>query len=84
MVVAHASTIEGMRRAIIAGITTIEHGDDGTPEIFKLMKEKNIALCPTLAAGDAIAQYRGWKKERLSRRRSKRNEKVFLMHCMPV
>ena len=62
MVVAHASTIEGMRRAIIAGITTIEHGDDGTPEIFKLMKEKNIALCPTLAAGDAIAQYRGWKK----------------------
>ena len=66
MVVAHASTIEGMRRAIIAGITTIEHGDDGTPEIFKLMKEKNIALCPTLAAGDAIAQYRGWKKARLT------------------
>lgn len=62
MVVAHAATQEGMRRAILAGITTIEHGDDGTPELFKLMKEKNIALCPTLAAGDAIAQYRGWKK----------------------
>ncbi len=61
-VVAHASTIEGMRRAIIAGVTTIEHGDEGTPEIFKLMKEKNVALCPTLAAGDAIFQYRGWKK----------------------
>ena len=28
----------------------------------KLMKEKNVALCPTLAAGDAIQQYRGWKK----------------------
>ncbi len=62
IVVAHATTVEGMRRSIIAGITTIEHGDDGTPEIFKLMKEKNIALCPTLSAGDAIAQYRGWKK----------------------
>jgi imidazolonepropionase-like amidohydrolase len=62
MVVAHAATEEGMRRAIMAGITTIEHGDEGTPEIFKLMKEKNVALCPTLAAGDAISQYRGWKK----------------------
>ena len=62
IVVAHASTMEGMRRAIMAGITTIEHGDEGTPEIFKFMKEKNVALCPTLAAGDAIAQYRGWKK----------------------
>jgi imidazolonepropionase-like amidohydrolase len=60
--VAHASTEEGMRRAINAGISTIEHGDGGTPEIFKLMKEKNVALCPTLAAGDAIQQYRGWKK----------------------
>jgi imidazolonepropionase-like amidohydrolase len=61
-VVAHASTQEGMRRSIEAGIETIEHGDDGTPEIFKLMKEKGVALCPTLAAGDAISQYRGWKK----------------------
>jgi len=61
-VVAHSSTIEGMRRSILAGIETIEHGDDGTLEIFQLMKEKNVALCPTLAAGDAIAQYRGWKK----------------------
>ncbi len=62
IVVAHATTTEGMRRAIMAGITTIEHGDNGTPEIFKLMKEKNIALCPTLAAGDAVAQYAGWRK----------------------
>ncbi|GHM99907.1 hypothetical protein WSM22_13970 [Cytophagales bacterium WSM2-2] len=61
-VVAHASTIEGMRRSILAGIETIEHGDEGTIEIFKLMKEKGVALCPTLAAGDAISQYRGWKK----------------------
>ena len=61
IVVAHASTVEGMRRAIMADITTIEHGDEGTPEIFKLMKEKNVALCPTLAAGYSISQYRGWK-----------------------
>lgn len=61
-VVAHASTAEGMRRAIMAGVTTIEHGDGGTNATFKLMKEKNVALSPTLAAGDAIQQYRGWKK----------------------
>src|SRR5207302_7969537 len=65
IVVAHATTAEGMRRAIIAGVTTIEHGNDGTLEIFRMMKEKNIAYCPTLAASDAIAQYRGWKKARL-------------------
>jgi imidazolonepropionase-like amidohydrolase len=60
--VAHSSTPEGMRRSILAGVETIEHGDGGTPEIFKLMAEKNVALCPTLAAGDATAQYAGWKK----------------------
>jgi len=61
-VVAHASTVEGMRRAILAGVETIEHGDSGTPEIFRLMKEKGVALCPTVAAGEATSQYRGWKK----------------------
>ena len=61
-VVAHAGTAEGMRRAILAGCTTLEHGDAGTPEIFALMKARNVALCPTLAAGDAVTQYRGWKK----------------------
>ncbi|MCB0567943.1 MAG: amidohydrolase family protein [Phaeodactylibacter sp.] len=59
-VVAHASTSEGMRRAILAGVETIEHGDDGTAEVFRLMKEKGVSLCPTLAAGDAILRYRGW------------------------
>jgi imidazolonepropionase-like amidohydrolase len=61
-VVAHASTAEGMRRATLAGVETIEHGDGGTPEVFKLMKARGVALCPTVAASDAIAQYRGWKK----------------------
>jgi imidazolonepropionase-like amidohydrolase len=61
-VVAHASTAEGMRRAVLGGVETIEHGDQGTPEVFKLMKEHNVALCPTLAAGDATSQYAGWNK----------------------
>ena len=61
-VVAHASSVEGMRRAIMGGVETIEHGDEGTPEIWKLMAEKNVAFCPTLAAGDATSQYAGWKK----------------------
>lgn len=61
-VVAHAGTAEGMRRAILGGVETIEHGDEGTPEIWKLMVEKGVAYCPTLAAPDATAQYAGWKK----------------------
>ena len=61
-VVAHAATEEGMTRAILAGVSTIEHGDAGTKEIFELMKKHDVALCPTLAAGDAIMQYRGWEK----------------------
>jgi len=61
-VVVHSSTPEGMRRAVIAGVATIEHGDGGTAEVFKLMADKGVALCPTLAAGDATAQYGGWKK----------------------
>ncbi len=61
-VVAHASTPEGMERAALAGVRTIEHGDGGTVEIFRLMAERGVAFCPTLAAGDAILQYNGWRK----------------------
>ena len=61
-VVAHASSAEAMKRAIDAGIQTIEHGDGGTLEVFQLMAEKGVALCPTVAAGDAITQYSGWKR----------------------
>ena len=61
-VAVHSSTAEGMRRATLAGVTTIEHGDEGSPETFKLMKEHNVALCPTIAADEAIMMYRGWKK----------------------
>lgn len=59
-VAVHTATPEGMRRAILAGAETIEHGDQGTPEVFKMMVEHHVALCPTLAAGYSNAQYAGW------------------------
>ena len=61
-VVAHASTVEGMERAALAGVRTIEHGDAGTLETFQLLAERNVAYCPTVAAGDAILQYSGWRR----------------------
>ena len=59
-VAVHTSTPEGMRRAIAAGADTIEHGYGGTAEIFRAMAARGIALCPTLAASDAVSRYRGW------------------------
>jgi len=59
-VAAHAATAEGMRRAVLAGVETVEHGDGGTPEVFRLMAEHGVALIPTLAASEAIAEYGGW------------------------
>jgi imidazolonepropionase-like amidohydrolase len=64
LVAAHATTAEGMRRAALAGVDTIEHGDEGTPEVFRLMARRHVALCPTVAVGDAILTYGGWKKGR--------------------
>jgi imidazolonepropionase-like amidohydrolase len=61
-VAAHAATPEGMMRATLAGAKTIEHGSGGTPEVFRLMAKSGVALCPTLAAGEAISRYRGWNK----------------------
>lgn len=55
-VAAHATTAEGMRRAALAGVETIEHGDGGTAEVFRLMKERGVALCPTLAIAGANAE----------------------------
>src|SRR5262245_44358389 len=48
-VAAHATTAEGMRRAAMAGVETIEHGDGGTAEVIRLRSQRNVALCPTLA-----------------------------------
>jgi imidazolonepropionase-like amidohydrolase len=64
-VAAHAMSPEGMRRAVLAGVETIEHGDAGTPEVFRLMRQRGVGLCPTLAAAEAYATYfDGWKKGR--------------------
>ena len=60
-VAAHATTPEGMRRATLAGVETIEHGDDGTLEIFKLMKEKGVAYCPTLSVGNQEKKVKTFK-----------------------
>ena len=57
MVAVHATTAEGMMRAIRAGTDTIEHGYGGTAEVFKAMAAKGIALCPTLGASEAYAKY---------------------------
>ena len=54
---AHATTAEGMRRAILAGVDTIEHGYGGTAEIFKMMAERGIGYCPTLGASEAYGRY---------------------------
>ena len=60
-VAAHAVSKEGMRRATLGGVATIEHGDEGDIEVFRLMVKNNVALCPTLAVGEAMSRYRGWK-----------------------
>lgn len=55
-VAAHATSTEGARRAILAGVETIEHGDGLTPELLRLMKEHGTALCPTLSVAGANSE----------------------------
>jgi len=56
-VAVHATTPEGMMRAVRAGADTIEHGYGGTFAVFEAMAKRRIALCPTLAASEAYARY---------------------------
>jgi imidazolonepropionase-like amidohydrolase len=64
-VAAHAMTAEGMRRAVLAGVETVEHGDNGTPEVFRLMRQRNVGYCPTIATAEAYAHYfENWVKGR--------------------
>src|SRR6266851_2993850 len=60
-VAAHAVSKEGIRRAALGGVATIEHGDEGDLEVFRLMAKHGVALCPTLAVGEAMSRYRGWR-----------------------
>lgn len=58
---AHAISKEGMKRAILAGVETVEHGYEGDIEVFRLMAKHGVGFCPTLAAAEAYAKYfSGW------------------------
>ena len=77
-VAVHATTAEGMMRAVRAGADTIEHGYGGTAEVFRLMKAKGVALCPTLAASEAYARYfEGWKGEEPAPESVQENRRSF-------
>lgn len=53
---AHAHGAEGMKRAVLAGITTIEHGTKMTTEIMDLMKQKGTYYVPTISAGKFVGE----------------------------
>jgi imidazolonepropionase-like amidohydrolase len=55
-VAAHAHGKEGMKRAIVGGVTSIEHGTYMDDEIFKLMKQNGTWYVPTIAAGKFVAE----------------------------
>lgn len=77
---AHATTAEGMRRAILAGVDTVEHGYGGTPEIVKMMHDRAIALCPTIAASEAYARYfQHWNGEEPAPESVQENRRSFRM-----
>jgi len=55
-VAVHAHGKEGMKRAILAGVDSIEHGTYMDNEIFKLMRKHNVAYVPTILAGNFVAE----------------------------
>jgi imidazolonepropionase-like amidohydrolase len=61
-VAAHAMSREGMRRAALAGVESIEHGNGGDIEVFRLMAKQGVAFCPTLTAFEASRRQRGWQE----------------------
>lgn len=54
-VAAHAHGTEGMKRAILGGVTSIEHGTYMTDEVMTLMKQKGTWYVPTITAGRFVA-----------------------------
>jgi imidazolonepropionase-like amidohydrolase len=78
IVAVHATTAEGMRRAALAGVDTIEHGYEGTADVFRLMHERGIALCPTLGASEAYARYfQGWNGQEPAPKSVEENRRSF-------
>lgn len=77
-VAAHADGPDGMRRAIRAGVQTIEHGSAGTPDVFRRMAERGVAYLPTLTAYAAYADYfDGWEQGRPPTERMRRAGEAF-------
>jgi len=76
-VAAHAYTPEGIRCAVLAGVATIEHGTGVTDELLALMKQKGVALVPTLAASEAVSRYAGWKPGAPEPQRIKEAREMF-------
>jgi imidazolonepropionase-like amidohydrolase len=80
IVAVHATTAEAMRRAALAGVDTIEHGYGGTPAVFKLMHDRHIALCPTIAASEAYARYfQSWNSQEPAPESVQENRRSFQM-----
>ena len=80
LVAVHATTAEGMMRAVRAGADTIEHGYGGTAEVFKAMAAKHIALCPTIAASEAYARYfQHWEGREPAPESVQENRRSFLL-----
>ncbi|HET9810646.1 MAG TPA: amidohydrolase family protein, partial [Sphingomicrobium sp.] len=78
LVAVHATTAEGMRRAVLAGADTLEHGFGGTEAVFKLMAERGTALCPTIAASEAYARYfQHWNGEEPAPESVQENRRSF-------
>ena len=78
IVAVHATTAEGMRRAVLAGVDTIEHGYGGTADVFRLMHDRGIALCPTLGASEAYARYfQGWNGQEPAPESVQENRRSF-------
>jgi imidazolonepropionase-like amidohydrolase len=62
LVTAHARFPLGIERAVRAGVSTIEHGDSLTPAVMALLRERGVAICPTLTASEAGFIRNGWRK----------------------
>ncbi len=76
-VASHAVTSEAIRRSVLAGVATIEHGYNASEEVLALMRERGVALCPTLAAAEAYARYRGWEPGSPDPPRIKQTKEMF-------
>ncbi len=74
---AHATTSEGMRRAVLAGVKTIEHGYQASDEVLQLMKEHDVALCPTVTASESMARYSGWTPDQPDDQRIKDSKSLI-------